>query len=167
MSLRPELADLGRLWRRMAGRLLGAARAEDPPTVPGTLAEHLGPDVGDVITLASEDLATALDQLLDERNRLTRVLLGGSATRAQGAFPPGISEFGWTRAMATTPRRGRQVRQASYNSPAAGVFGARRKDCAPRYSIRGEKNRGGYQSGHLTGNLGMALAREVLDSGEK
>ena len=42
---------------------------------------------GDVITLASEDLATALDQLLDERNRLTRVLLGGSAITSPGGLP--------------------------------------------------------------------------------
>jgi SpoVK/Ycf46/Vps4 family AAA+-type ATPase len=48
---------------------------------------------GDVITLASEDLAAALDQLLDERNRLTRVLLGGSATTGSAFFParPGTS----------------------------------------------------------------------------
>lgn len=51
---------------------------------------------GDVITLTGEDLAAALDQLLDERQRLTRVLLGGSATTSP-VGPPAtsrISKFG-------------------------------------------------------------------------
>jgi hypothetical protein len=47
---------------------------------------------GDVITLASEDLAAALDQLLDERNRLTRVLLGGSATMGPAGRPAGTRD---------------------------------------------------------------------------
>ena len=50
-------------------------------------AEADGAD-GDTTTLASEDLAAALDQLLDERNRLTRVLLGGSGGTTPVAGPP-------------------------------------------------------------------------------
>jgi hypothetical protein len=43
---------------------------------------------GDAITLTTDDLAAALDQLLDERNRLTRVLLGGAARTTPVANPP-------------------------------------------------------------------------------
>ena len=46
--LRPEVADLGRLGRRMLRRALGAARADEAPSVPRKLVEHLGPQAADL-----------------------------------------------------------------------------------------------------------------------
>jgi hypothetical protein len=46
-------------------------------------ADESGPeDAGTPIRVTDAHLATALDQLLDTRNELTRVLLGGQAARA-------------------------------------------------------------------------------------
>jgi hypothetical protein len=42
-SLRPELADVGRLLRRGLRGVVGAARAGEAPTLAGALQEHLGP----------------------------------------------------------------------------------------------------------------------------
>ncbi len=63
------------------------------------------------------DLAAALDQLLDERNRLTRVWLGGSATTSPGGFPPRprISKFGSRSAMANDPETRVPAQQTSYS----------------------------------------------------
>lgn len=41
---RPELADVGRTGRRVLRLGLGWARADEAPTLPGLLADHLGPD---------------------------------------------------------------------------------------------------------------------------
>lgn len=48
VPLRLELADVGRLWRHLARQVLGAARADDVPSVPRTLVEHLGPQVAEL-----------------------------------------------------------------------------------------------------------------------
>jgi hypothetical protein len=42
-ELRPELADLGRLARRGVRAVVGAARAEERPTLSRVLTDHLGP----------------------------------------------------------------------------------------------------------------------------
>ena len=93
---RAELADVRRLARRLLNRAVETARNEDQP-LRRLLLEHLGPDAALLPTvsatwpsyehvnvqvaldawLADAHLATALDQLLDNRNQLTRVLLGG------------------------------------------------------------------------------------------
>lgn len=44
--VRPELADLGRTGRRLVRRFVASARADEAPTLPRLLADHLGPDVG-------------------------------------------------------------------------------------------------------------------------
>ena len=76
VPIRPELADLGRLWRHMARGLLGAARVEDSPTLPGTLAAHLGPHVGELPVVGDAwppyehvNLQVALDQWLAMEGR--------------------------------------------------------------------------------------------------
>lgn len=91
---RPELADIGRLARRMMQRTVAAARAEEE-IVGRLLAIHLGtadaaPPVAkgtwpaydqiNVQTGVSDaHMKAALDQLLDTHSALTRVLLGGGA----------------------------------------------------------------------------------------
>ena len=45
-ELRPELADLRRTGRRFVRRFVAAARADEAPTLPRLLADHLGPSVG-------------------------------------------------------------------------------------------------------------------------
>jgi hypothetical protein len=44
MPIRPELADLSRLGRRFLRQVIGKARAEDAPSLPRALSDHLGPD---------------------------------------------------------------------------------------------------------------------------
>jgi hypothetical protein len=44
VPVRPELADLSRLGRRFLRQLIGKARAEDAPSLPRSLTDHLGPD---------------------------------------------------------------------------------------------------------------------------
>jgi hypothetical protein len=76
VPLRPELADVGRLWRRLARRVLGAARADESPSVPGTLVEHLGPQVGELPVVGDAwppyehvNLQVALDRWLSAKGR--------------------------------------------------------------------------------------------------
>jgi len=45
-DLRPELADVGRLARRGLRALVGAARADERPSISRLLSEHLGPGAG-------------------------------------------------------------------------------------------------------------------------
>ena len=47
LESRPELADVGRLARRLLRRAVAAARTEDAP-VQRALWEHLGPQAADV-----------------------------------------------------------------------------------------------------------------------
>jgi cell division protease FtsH len=52
--LRPEVADIGRLGRRLLRKVVSTARAEDAPTLPGLLAEHLGPQVASLPVVADQ-----------------------------------------------------------------------------------------------------------------
>jgi hypothetical protein len=65
---RAELADVGRLARRLLNRAVETARTEDQP-LRRLLLDHLGPDAA---------------LLLDNRNQLTRVLLGGEQPAGAG-----------------------------------------------------------------------------------
>ena len=66
----------GRLWRRMARRLLGAARAEDAAHPPRPLAGHLGPHVAELPVVGDAwppyehvNLQVALDHWLSMEGR--------------------------------------------------------------------------------------------------
>ncbi|MGH7698392.1 MAG: hypothetical protein ACRENV_06915 [Candidatus Dormibacteria bacterium] len=94
----PEVADVGRAGRRLIRLGLDWARADETTTLPSLLAEHLGPEAaglrraallaaeadgaGEFRRITREQARSALERLLAERNRLTRVLLGGEAPQA-------------------------------------------------------------------------------------
>jgi hypothetical protein len=67
----PELADVGRLARRLLRKAALLACEDDDSEGP--------------IRVTDAHLDAALDQLLDTRNQLTRVLLGGEHPRQAGA----------------------------------------------------------------------------------
>ncbi|MGH9054928.1 MAG: AAA family ATPase [Acidimicrobiales bacterium] len=76
VRLRPELADVGRLWRRLARQVLGAARADEAPSLPRVLVEHLGPQVGELPVVGDAwppyehvNLQMALDHWLSAQGR--------------------------------------------------------------------------------------------------
>lgn len=79
--LRPELADIGRLWRRLGRRILGAARADEVPSLPRLLAEHLGPAVTELPVVGDSwpvyehvNLQLGLDHWLGEADRRHRLV---------------------------------------------------------------------------------------------
>ena len=90
---RPELADVARLGRRLVRHAVGVARAEESSvryllTSQAALraAEETGADSGAgeaaaPLRVTDAHLNAALDELLDTRNELTRVLLGGRSGR--------------------------------------------------------------------------------------
>jgi hypothetical protein len=72
---RPELADVGRLARRLVRQVVHVARAEET-SIQRLLAGHLGGQA------AALPVASGSWERYDHRNELTRVLLGGQAAQA-------------------------------------------------------------------------------------
>ena len=73
---RPELADVGRLWRRVLHSVVAKARADTPPTAAEVLARHLGSDSGHLPVLEERwagydhvNLQAAVDAWLAEAGR--------------------------------------------------------------------------------------------------
>jgi hypothetical protein len=84
LESRPELADVGRLARRLLRRAVAAARTEDAP-VQRALWEHLGPQAADVPVVRAAwpgydwvNVQVGVDAWLAGPGRWTR---GGQAAR--------------------------------------------------------------------------------------
>ena len=74
--VRPELADIGRLWRYVARRVLVPARVAEAPSLPRLLAEHLGPQAPELAVVGDNwapfehvNLQVALDHWLGAEGR--------------------------------------------------------------------------------------------------
>lgn len=81
VPLRPEWADLGRLGRRLLRGALTAARAEDAPSLPGLLAEHLGAEAGSLPVVSEQwppyehvNVQTGLEHYLARPGREHRLI---------------------------------------------------------------------------------------------
>lgn len=80
--LRPELADLGRLARRLVSKAVGAARADEGPTLARLLAEHLGQGASSLSVVGANwpsydhvNVQLGLEHWLGEADR-THILVG-------------------------------------------------------------------------------------------